>query len=261
MCARREDSSYCDDRFVVNPAGVCLQHGSFAVPNRGSDARSGIFRFAFVRDPLDRFLSTFRPDHKYLLQASSSNRIVVQKKEASETATLTNSVRTHFAAGYDPHGSWSGCTERTCSGEIMGLRHVAKHLEYELRAWASGSLGPDRRPQHGLLTHALSQMYFLSGTDATGNMLRLDFVGRLETFRADWAAVEQHIGPSRLHERVSTSDRKNVGSLDASIREAVERDPEIMCPVCRIYAQDFQCLGYAMPAICERGDGEACRNA
>ena len=75
-CARQQasptstgSSRGCADADIVNPSGACLLHGSFVLRNGGgghsTDRRSNIrppFPFAFVRNPLDRFLSTFRPD-------------------------------------------------------------------------------------------------------------------------------------------------------------------------------------------------------
>lgn len=38
----------------------------------------------------------------------------------------------------------------------------------------------------------------------------------------------------------------------AVVRASVERETQIMCPICRTYAQDYACLGYPLPMICTR---------
>ena len=36
------------------------------------------------------------------------------------------------------------------------------------------------------------------------------------------------------------------------MRKLIENDPGVMEAVCTIYAQDFVCLGYPIPPICQR---------
>lgn len=259
FCAHSDAIGFCDK--MVNTAGVCLQHGSFALPNAGPHARTNVFRFAFVRDPLDRFLSTFRPVR---------NEKVHFTQAKSAAPPQSDNRRWHFR-GFDPHGTWARCTPTKCAEEIRGLRDVAKHLESDLTIWASGLAGKSEvdELQYGLLHHALTQMYFLSGTDSVGHSMRLDFLGRLENFASDWATVEQLISKGSRDERTVIREgtdalfnaRKNPGSLDQTMRDAIERDRDIVCPVCRIYAQDYECLGYSKPLICVKDGGAACRSA
>ena len=77
--------------------------------------------------------------------------------------------------------------EKLCRETIEDLRHIAQVLELDLQRWAFGRPQPNTR--HGMLTHALSQMYFLSASDAAGQPLQLDFVGRLEHLQHDMATV------------------------------------------------------------------------
>ena len=251
-CARQQASPRghprappeCADADIVNPSGACLLHGSFVLRNGGgghsTDRRSNIrppFTFAFVRNPLDRFLSTFRPPPS------------------------TRSHPSDWARDYDPHGSWQDCSiplgkrnaSATCRGHIADLKSIAGHLEDNLRKWASGATGVQR---HGLLTHALTQMYFLSGTDAHGTPLALDYIGRLESFAEDWEYVARKIGATHFY---SKPTQMNDGSVPQWLREAVESEPAIVCPLCRIYAQDYACFGYDLPPACVQDGGALCR--
>lgn len=237
-----DDTWDCLDRYVVNPAGACLHHGSFVIPNSGRWAASDVFRFAFVRDPLDRFLSTFRP---------------VEGRSGS-------AARYGRYRGYDPHGSWQRCRATECKGEINDLKAIAATLEADLHRWSAGT----HVAEQGLLTHALTQMYFLTGTDADGTPLKLSYVGRLENFTRDWEYVRVRIGAQGVPTKgVPTqssrfnAERMNIGGVPAAVRAAAEREPAIVCPLCRIYMQDYQCLGYARPLLCVQNGGTACRRS
>ena len=216
---------------VVNPMGVCFQHGTFILDLSKLTFPSGgrVFMFAFVRDPLDRFLSTFRP------------------------MKLRKKLKDRFR-GYDPHGTWELCHEKLCRETIEDLRHIAQVLELDLQRWAFGRPQPNTR--HGMLTHALSQMYFLSASDAAGQPLQLDFVGRLENFEEDWAIVASRIGldpasSSAVHENAGTLYAETGGNhIHQIVRTTVEQTKPIVCPLCRIYAQDYECLGYDKPKVC-----------
>ena len=159
----------CPSEHVAASSRACLLHGSFVLPTRPVAAgREHPFVFAFVRDPLDRFLSTMRP-------AIDTNRTRTQKKPYR---------------GYDPHGLWRLCNgERMCPDLLEDLKVLSPLLERKLTLWASGVTSAAPADFTGLLTHTLTQMYFLSATNAAGMPLRLDFVGKLENFATDWAGT------------------------------------------------------------------------
>ena len=253
VARRKRDASFllCDEKQLVNPTRACLLHGSFACPDLSQSRQPrDIFRFAFVRDPLDRFLSTFRPRAVRTLPGGASKDPFLR---------------------YDPHGSWQHCHASECRAEVSDLKIIAANLERLMRVWVGGGASARCRTRastpefvmassyRGMLTHALTQMYFLSGTDAAGSPLRLDFVGKLESFASDWAQVSARIsgsGPAAVLQ--TRGEHRNRGGEHAALRAAVEREPAIVCPLCRIYAQDYECLGYAKPAACTSA-GAGCR--
>lgn len=199
------------------PADCCL-----AGSHRATRGRA--YRFAFVRHPLHRFLSGALPP----------------------TVVL--------------------CNGEPCEADMRRLRAHARGLARDFRVRLS-------TPPHSI--HYRTQAYFLSTTDASGEPARWDFIGRLETFDADWRVVsrvlDHHNGSSvngaaaRAADAADTSVdgadgaavRLNAGhdafTRAAFLRAVERREPELLCDVCAVYAQDFVCLGYALPPPCQRG--------
>lgn len=197
------------------PADCCL-----AGSHRATRGRA--YRFAFVRHPLHRFLSGALP--------------------------LTVGL----------------CNGEPCEADMRRLRAHARSLAREFRVRLSA-------PPHSI--HYRTQAYFLSTTDASGEPTRWDFVGRLETFDADWRVVsrvlDRHKNASgaaaaRAADAVvhggATTDagvRLNAGhdapTRAAFLRAVQQREPELLCDVCAVYAQDFVCLGYTLPPPCQPG--------
>ena len=47
-------------------------------------------------------------------------------------------------------------------------------------------------------------------------------------------------------------NQSGAGYKKKAVRKLIENDPGVMEAVCTIYAQDFVCLGYPIPPICQR---------
>jgi len=92
-----------------------------------------------------------------------------------------------------------------------------------------------------------SQVYFLSATDLQGKPLVWDRVMRLEAF--DDALNELHKMTG-----IQLTARNENSSGDAKLKkmyfDAVFSDLRTLCSICRVYAQDFACLGYDWPESC-----------
>lgn len=181
----------------------CARVGSFAVAPHS-------FVFAFVRDPLDRFVGTAL---------------------AALSKPLNNCSNNWF------HG-------RVCPHTAAMLRSLAASL---LRSW------PHRVSSLPLPDHWLTQSYFLAATDADGEPLGVRFLGKLETFHADFAKLLGLLG----HRAANASSLEHINQSGAArkkkaVRAMVENDPGVMEAVCTIYAQDYACLGYPAPLICSR---------
>jgi len=181
----------------------CARVGSFAVAPHS-------FVFAFVRDPLDRFVGTAL---------------------AALSKPLNNCSNNWF------HG-------RVCPHTAAMLRSLAASL---LRSW------PHRVSSLPLPDHWLTQSYFLAATDADGEPLGVRFLGKLETFHADFATLLGLLG----HRAANASSLEHINQSGAArkkkaVRALVENDPSVMEAVCTIYAQDYACLGYPAPQICNR---------
>ena len=79
------------------------------------------------------------------------------------------------------------------------------------------------------------------------------FLGKLETFRADFAELLGLLG----HHAANTSSLEHINQSGAArkkkaVRALVENDPGVMEAVCTIYAQDYVCLGYPVPPVCSQ---------
>ena len=208
--------------------GGCSRYGTFL--HRLGDYP---FTFAFVRDPLDRFVAT----------ALSALR-----------EPINNCTKNWY---------WG----RVCPHTLPLLRRLAADLLAHM---------PTALWKLPLGDHFLTQSYFLAATDWDGAPLNYDMVGQLETWDDDVAALLLHIAPhANATERAAAraavrlpgrfrakakgggggdGDRLNASgsaSKKAAVRALIEGDPLVMRAVCKIYAQDWACLGYQRPAICD----------
>ena len=181
------------------PQADCCLAGS----HRATRGRA--YRFAFVRDPVERFLSGALPKRTTL------------------------------------------CRGGPCEADLRRLRDHAHSLAHNFTVRLSA-------PPHSI--HWRTQAYFLSATDARGVPTSWDFIGKLESFEEDWRAV------ARVLDNATDSSAKvadagavklNAGhdaQTRAAFRERLLREP-MLCDVCSVYAQDFACFGYDLPAPCK----------
>jgi len=76
----------------------------------------------------------------------------------------------------------------------------------------------------------------------------MDLVMRLENFTSGLGELRRLTGlqlPDKAHENPS-GDR----TLKQMYFDAIYADLKTLCAVCKVYAQDFTCLGYVRPSQC-----------
>ena len=239
------------------PAGACGLANTFSVQPRANRT----YRVAVVRSPLDRFISAH-----------------------NEHGTLQACVpyRVHSTLMALPWLSVDELAHGRCPSVIDEYVGKAKYF-------ASAKLTLHLTPPHTTI-HFRTQSYFLSSTDAQGVPMSWDRIGRLETLEADLGpAVEvllrrgrrgggsggvsgggsgggaskafadgDHANTARAPMSASKMRppyfaEKNVrgrSERGRTLKQELQRHAGFMCNLCRVYGQDYVCLGYAFPEIC-----------
>ena len=88
-----------------------------------------------------------------------------------------------------------------------------------------------------------TQSYFLSATDAAGSPVQWTRILRLEelTSSADFPGVD----PSQQAALIKKGKAaENFKPPYEGIINLVRADDDLRCGICRVYRQDFACLGY-----------------
>ncbi len=224
-CAPFDESNLFLARAMVNGSlkGRCIA-GSFRY---ASASRAGSYKFAIVRDPLDRFVSGW------------ANKGVHRPAEGRG-----------LCRGSDTIGNATTGNDTLCDDSLASLReHAAALTGRAPNSYRVSNLRGDEPKA----VHFYTQSYFLSATDVAGNPWQWDFIGHLESLEEDLRHVATRF-PAILSELPSLRDKqKNHASdprMNDAIRRAVLGDPQIARDFCHIHAQDYACLGYTPPAVC-----------
>ena len=217
---------------------------------RAALSRAGSERpvaFSVVRDPLERFVSAYRPKSGLPL------------------------CRRHGRDG------------QPCASVLEGMRETARQLaELRRRGGGLGAFFGSRGGQE----HFLSQTYLLTATASTAiptlvstatetaTPLRLDYVARVESLGADLREIAAALGACNggggggggeggsggggvldtrelVSENAAGRDSKEV--YVEALRTATAADAALvatLCDLCEAYDNDYACLGYARPAQC-----------
>jgi len=93
--------------------------------------------------------------------------------------------------------------------------------------------------------HIQRQLYYL--TLADGNLVPLDFVGKLETFDEDWKFIQKELKlPDAVITRVPVLNQQRVWT------RVNYTDELIVKALCDLYAQDYLCFDFDFPEPCVR---------
>lgn len=186
--------------------------------------------FAVVREPVARFVSALDTHH-----ASPPTNMKELQAWANTIARL------HGLSRVKVHGD-VGLSNRVFTA--VGL------LAQRAALLRNGSFVED--------AHVRTQAYYLSATDASGRPIDWGHVVRLEdssaTGELQSIAMRMLRGAVDAKRRASGffAARRNSKepAYKAALMEAVYAHPTLACDLCVVYAQDFRCLGYALPAAC-----------
>ena len=103
--------------------------------------------------------------------------------------------------------------------------------------------------------HFESQVLRLSAATADGAALPINFIGRVENFEHDWAALMDHLGVKQGDDRRQPPRRVEHPCSIKQREEVVRREREKPVTtqenvaVSSLYQDDFECLGYPKPHI------------
>eukprot|EP00747_Dinoflagellata_sp_TGD_P212767 gnl/TRDRNA2_/TRDRNA2_85817_c0_seq1.p1 gnl/TRDRNA2_/TRDRNA2_85817_c0~~gnl/TRDRNA2_/TRDRNA2_85817_c0_seq1.p1 ORF type:complete len:469 (-),score=55.38 gnl/TRDRNA2_/TRDRNA2_85817_c0_seq1:56-1462(-) len=170
--------------------------------------------------------------HTTFLEDASSDSPLV-------TAVAVRNPLERFLASVYEHGEWQMCDGDVCTDSVEHAQKLAADLAQDF-------------PHRQRSCEHPSQSYFLSATDSTGHSFAWDMVMRIEN-NFDEALQELSVLsgvalPKRTPEENTSGDK----ALKQKYFDAIFADLATLCAVCKIYEQDFACLGYAKPAHCTR---------
>jgi hypothetical protein len=94
-----------------------------------------------------------------------------------------------------------------------------------------------------------TQAYFLSATDRSGAPVKWDFIGRTENFNEDFLEIGREVGAKLVKNEIRANSSGGDGQKHVYYNMA-RNDTELMCSMCRVYIQDYACLGYDFPREC-----------
>jgi len=197
-------------------------------------------------------------------------------KDGNVKAAIVRSPLDRFLASVFEHGEWKTCeVNRTrglpCPWMLAEARTMAKRLANDF-------------PHKYRSCEHPTQAYFFSATDVHGEPYEWDNVDRLEDFdtalqrihnmtgillskheKTHAAMVKTSDGENRsTYNRTSDGENRSGDGKNKILHEnksgdgrnkrmyfdAIFSDLETLCSVCKVYAQDFECLGYAKPDRC-----------
>lgn len=157
--------------------------------------------------------------------------------DADIKVAIVRSPLERFLASVFEHGEWHTCGQNTtgvCDSMVAHAKRralmLAQQFPHRFRACASAT-----------------QSYFLSATDLRGKPYTWDRVMRLEEFD-DALSQLKHMTGIQLSKRAENTS--GPARIKKMYFDAVFSDLETLCSVCKVYGQDFVCLGYVMPERC-----------
>ena len=171
--------------------------------------------------------------------------------------TVVREPLARFVSGFRPHDATLPlCSNGTapCNSTLRQLIAHARHLAQGPRQWLATS-------EWAEWAHWLSQTYVLSATTRReGQPVRFSHVLRLETLQEGLADLAPALGVpawcagsllgSEVHLKMVHARRRADANRTVYANALQQRAPETVCLVCRLYASDYSCFGYALPPAC-----------
>jgi hypothetical protein len=266
--AGRAVQSVCD----VHPLSGRLQsyrphlgRGEYGPPELAAD----FFMFAFVRDPVRRFLSGFH---------TVAKRGALGGAYADSTrmpfVRVTHDDRAQLRAFLDDVRRNGGPWEEHTAPQTLYLRVSTSTADEAAATTSTNNSGSSPSTSSSSSSQGHTQGHTPDNTPHRPTApyppapvpLALDFVGRVESFEGDWRRLEGlllgrkapevrlQLPRSNPEERAAMPRPITVSSLLAAGDD--DKDlRRLLQEVCVLYAQDFACLNYSLPRACADGSG------
>merc|ERR1719486_518 len=154
--------------------------------------------------------------------------------DADIKAAIVRSPLERFLASIYEHGEWRACDGKPCAAVLAHAKKMAQ------------TLATDFPHTYRSCEHP-TQSYFLSATDLSGEPYTWNHIFRLEEVGDGLKQLEDETGISLKSTKENTSGNNEMKKMYFN---AIFADLATLCSVCKVYAQDFACLGYAMPDRC-----------
>ena len=181
-----------------------------------------VFTFTFVREPVGRALAAYAEvDGIHRIRTTGGN----VKAEHDFIWSLPREVRPRY----------SRVDRSLADGEARFVAYLDDLVE-------------GRVPVEWEASHSRPIADHLRGSHS-----HLSFIGRLEDLKGDWPKWQRQAGlPAKRITSMPPEDHfaKNEAYLEA---ESVPQTDRVLQKVCQVYAADFECYGYPVPAACLTG--------
>ena len=182
-----------------------------------------VFTFTFVREPVERAFAAYA-------EVDAIHRVIATGGDARVEHDFIRSQP------LDERTRYSRVDQSMAGGETRFLAYLDDLVEGRVPIeWASGHSRPVADHLRGSGSH-------------------LNFVGRIEDLKWDWPKWQGQAGvPAQSITPMPPEDHfaKNSEYLQA---ESVPHTDKVMRKVCEVYAADFDCYGYPVPAVCSAGE-------
>lgn len=155
-----------------------------------------------------------------------------------KTIAVRHPLERFLAMVYE-HGKWQRCGDHICPEQLSHAKELALSLSKDF---------PHKRRE----CQSPTQSYFLSATDAEGKPFEFEKIIRLENFESDLESLGKLSGIDvNFKNRPNFNDSGDPETKQLAFDE-VFSDKKTLCAVCKVYAQDFACLGYVKPDGCNQ---------
>lgn len=152
---------------------------------------------------------------------------------AEVTFAVVRNPLDRFISSIKEHQEFTICNGEACEADVqLGMTKAARLLAEFPYLWNS-------------CEHA-TQSYLLSGTDINGNPMNYRTIIRLEQLEDGLREIGSELDQTLelTHRNSKDKDAKQI------LYDAVFSDLMTLCAICKVYAQDFECFGYALPERC-----------